>query len=103
MVEAPEQSGCGVWEFNARLGASAIWLFAGIATFAVSTLILYATLDRWPDPYDVRGGASMVLDPIGPGPGAMPAINADLYAVYATDARHVWVAGKNALIAYSAD
>lgn len=100
MVERSDRT---AMNFAWRLSASGVWFYTGIATLVVSTVILFATLDRWPDPYVARDGASLMLQPIGPGPKAMPAINADLVDVYAPDESHVWVVGKNALIAYSSD
>lgn len=99
----PTKGGEAAAAMKTRLSAASVWMIVGAATFMLSTLILLGTMERWPDPYQTHDRTSALFYPIGPGPKAMPAINADLLDVYASDESHVWVVGKNSLIAFSKD
>ena len=103
MVEQFTHRDDAVAEIRTRLSPTGVWMILGATIFVVSTVVLILTMERWPDPYVGRSAATAIFYPIGPGPKAMPAVNADLLDVYATDESNVWVVGKNALIAHSTD
>src|SRR5256885_1394311 len=81
---------------------SFVWLWLGASTFVLSTFLLLITMTGSPDPYEAFGLRSLLYT-IGPGEVALPALQADLHAVYAVDEKNVWVAGKNLFIAHSTD
>src|SRR2546423_171074 len=58
---------------------------------------------RAPDPYVPWHLPRSLFYTIGPGEASLPAIQADLHAVFAVDEKHVWIAGNNLLIAHSTD